>query len=55
MSIEKGLALSDIITELNTSIALMEMPAHVRVFLLDHLAEIEQVFFLIFFEYNYFY
>ena len=41
MSIEKGLALSDILTELSGQITLMEVPPQVRVFLLDQMATLE--------------
>jgi replication factor C subunit 3/5 len=38
---DKGLALSDIVTELATALALMEIPSHVRAFLLDRLSTLE--------------
>ena len=41
MQMEKGLALTDILTELNSFVTLMELPSHIRVFLLDQMACIE--------------
>ncbi|KAJ3113285.1 hypothetical protein HDU96_003589 [Phlyctochytrium bullatum] len=44
LKLQKGLALSEIITELHNTVGAMELPPHVRAYLLDKLAEIEMCY-----------
>lgn len=41
LGMEKGYALTDMITELTRNLSEMEIPNHVRIFLLDNMATIE--------------
>lgn len=41
LRVEKGLALTDLLTGMHALVLSLELPPHARVFLLDHMAQIE--------------